>query len=40
MKPKRYFKEYLKVYVEAFSLIVKHTLFALEESVHYQMTYV
>jgi hypothetical protein len=40
MKPKRCFKGYLRVYAEAFSLIVKHTLFTLEESVLHRMTYV
>jgi hypothetical protein len=40
MKPKRCFKGHFTVYVEAFSFIVKHTLFALEECVLHRMTYV
>jgi hypothetical protein len=39
MKPKRCFKGHFIVYVEAFSFIVKHTLFALEESVLHWTTY-
>jgi hypothetical protein len=37
--PKDCFKRYLRVYAEAFSLIAKHTLFSLEESVLHRTTY-